>query len=302
MKPFVSILIPHRNDSDKLVLCINALINQTYPNDKYEIIVIDNCSDELHREKVNNLHDNGNFTLLFEPKLSSYAARNLGLKHVKGEYIAFTDADCIPASDWIEKGVEFFSKSGKDEFIGGRIELFYKENNNPNTVELFEKIYSFRQHIFITDHSFAATANLLSPLYIIKNAGPFNENMKSNGDREWCLRAKQNGYKLTYREDVVVNHPARSNFRDFTRRQLRLCGGGFNIRKQSGKSSLYLFFINLFTAVPPIVTIFRVFKNNDFKKVNIIKKTKLVLLIIFIKYLRVYETFRLSLGFNPRNY
>lgn len=126
--------------------------------------------------------------------------------------------------------------------------------------------------------------------------------MKSNGDMEWCLRAKQKGYTLTYGKDVIVNHPARNNFRDFTRRQIRLCGGGFNIRKQNGRSSLVLFFINLFTAVPPLVTIYRMFKINDFKKVSIIKKSKLVLLIVFVKYLRVYETFRLSLGFKPRNY
>lgn len=170
MTPFVSVIIPHRNDSEKLSLCINALNKQTYPSDLYEIIVVDNCSATIHIEKLKEINKDYKITLLTEPKLSSYAARNLGLLHAKGEYIAFTDSDCIPETDWIEKSMEFFNNNNNGKFVGGKIELFFKEKNNPNTVELFEKIYSFRQHIFINDHSFAATANLITPFYIIKKS------------------------------------------------------------------------------------------------------------------------------------
>ena len=132
--------------------------------------------------------------------------------------------------------------------------------------------------------------------------GYFNEKMKSNGDREWCLRARDKGYKIGYSDDVIVNHPARNSFREFKRRQLRLCGGGYNIRKQSGWSSLSLFLINIFTAIPPVATIFKVFGNKDFKNSKPGSKIKLICLIIYIKYLRVFETFRLTLGYSPRNY
>ncbi len=299
MTPAISILIPHRNDSEKLELCIKALTNQSYPREYFEIIVIDNDSDTVHKENVDKLPGLYEIKLLNQPIQSSYAARNLGLKHARGEYIAFTDSDCIPDADWIKNGLECLENK---DIIGGRINLFYKNPENPNTVELFEKIYSFRQNIFINKYHYSATANLITHSYILEDVGYFNEEMKSNGDREWCLRARQKGHIITYCDSVIVNHPARNSFRDFTRRQLRLCGGGYNIRKQSGRSSLTLFLINIFTAVPPVATIYKVFGNKDFRISKTGSKIKLICLIVYIKYLRVYETFRLSLGFNPRNY
>lgn len=45
-KPFVSVIIPVLNDSERLQTCLKALENQTYPKSMYEVIVVDNGSDE----------------------------------------------------------------------------------------------------------------------------------------------------------------------------------------------------------------------------------------------------------------
>lgn len=302
MKPFISVIIPHRNDSKRLELCLSALNNQSFQRNSFEIIVIDNCSNDYHMTQAEKITKDFNATLLSQTIPSSYAARNLGLKHAKGEIIAFTDSDCIPDSNWLNNGINFMKEYGQCKIIGGKIDLFYKTPGKPNTVELFEKIFSFRQKIFINKYGYSATANLIAELKAIEEVGEFNENMKSNGDREWCTRAGEKGYEITYCDNVIVNHPARTSFKNFVKRQLRLCGGGYNIRKQNGKSPFSLFIINILTAVPPVATIFRIFKNKDFKIAESGSKLKLILLIIYVKYLRVYETFRLTLGGSPRNY
>ena len=149
MTPFVSVIIPHRNDSEKLRLCIEALNNQTYPRDKYEIIVIDNGSENIHKQRLIEINNDHNITLFNEPKLSSYAARNLGIENAKGDFYGFTDADCIPELDWIENAIKEFKNNSQYQIIGGKIDLFFRVQNNPNTVELYEKIHSFRQDHFI---------------------------------------------------------------------------------------------------------------------------------------------------------
>ncbi len=103
--PFVSVIVPVYNHAEHLKLCLGALDNQTYPKNCYEVIVIDNGSDDLENIKqIVNQYTQTTFTS--ESKPGSYAARNQGLSIVKGEIIAFTDADCIPNNNWLEKGVE----------------------------------------------------------------------------------------------------------------------------------------------------------------------------------------------------
>src|SRR5262245_46024865 len=100
--PFVSVIIPVYNNPDGLRRCLHALEAQTYPKSRYEIIVVDNGSDTPPADMVRAFD---RVTLLEEAVPSSYAARNRGLAQARGEVIAFTDSDCIPAPDWLAHGV-----------------------------------------------------------------------------------------------------------------------------------------------------------------------------------------------------
>jgi len=97
--PFVSVIIPVYNDPERLKTCLQALEEQTYPQSSYEVIVVDNGSDESIEPIVTEFNQ---AKAGYEPHPGSYAARNKGLSLARGEVIAFTDADCIPALDWIE--------------------------------------------------------------------------------------------------------------------------------------------------------------------------------------------------------
>ena len=302
MTPFVSVIIPHRNDSYRLAQCIEALTNQTYPRKMYEIIVVDNCSDNIHKQKLTNINNDYKIILLNQPKLGSYAARNLGCEHSKGNFIAFTDSDCIPEPEWIENGLNAFSNCINCGFIGGRVNLFFKEDNNPNSIELYDILFALNQENYIIKN-FAVTANLFTSKKVIENVGTFNENLFSSGDREWCLRVKEKLYNISYCDNAVVRHPARHSFNECIKRQLRLCGGYFKHQKVKGTSSVKLFFHNILHITPPVVTIYRLYKKKDFKEISSIKKKfEIIMLLIYIRYLKVVETFKLLSGYEPKNY
>src|ERR1044071_6513252 len=107
--PFVSVIVPVWNDSARLDRCLRALEEQTYPGDLYEVVVVDNGSDEPLGPVIER---HGRASLVRETKPGSYAARNTGLAHARGEVVAFTDADCLPAPDWIEQGVARLRRDG----------------------------------------------------------------------------------------------------------------------------------------------------------------------------------------------
>lgn len=301
MEPYVSVIIPHLNDSSKLKLCIDSLKNQTYPNDLYEIIVIDNGSSNKHLEKLENLNNQNVFKLLHEKESGSYAARNKGLENAKGKIIAFLDSDCIAKDDWIEKGNAYINKENCG-LVGGKIILFSRNSNKMNSVELYETVFVLRQDLFI-ENNYAATANLFTSINIFDQVGNFNNQFKSHGDKEWCLRVHKKGYKIVYSEEAIVYHPTRYSFKNFVKRQLRLFGGDYNLNKQNGISSFNLFFTNLFNLIPPIILLFKISQNENIKIIKKrIDRLKVYILFVFLRYLKVYENFRLLLGFKARNF
>ena len=116
---FVSVIIPVFNDTEKLQLCLKALENQTYPQELYEIIVIDNNSDRNITEVTKQFKQ---VSLTQESKRGSYAARNQGIKIARGDLLAFTDSDCIPTANWLENGVNKLLLVSNCGIVAGKID------------------------------------------------------------------------------------------------------------------------------------------------------------------------------------
>ena len=110
--PFVSVIVPSRNEADNISKCINSLLSQNYPKDKYEIIPVNDGSDD----ETKNLLEN--YTLKFpqinliniESKLScgKLNAIDKGILKSKGEIIITTDADVWMRKNWIKSMVKDF--------------------------------------------------------------------------------------------------------------------------------------------------------------------------------------------------
>lgn len=113
-QPGVSVVVAARNESENIDLLLTALTAQTYPADKYEIILVDDESTDDTAERVRqyqNSHRNirllrtQNRAQVVSPKK---AALHLGITHARGEIILLTDADCVPPPKWIAGMVRYF--------------------------------------------------------------------------------------------------------------------------------------------------------------------------------------------------
>ncbi|MGH2411447.1 MAG: glycosyltransferase family A protein, partial [Chloroflexota bacterium] len=110
-------IIPVYNGERVLPDLLEALAAQTYPHQQTEILVIDNNSVDHTRVVIEQWVNRG-VTYLRCEKQGSYAARNVGIARAKGEVLAFTDADCRPAPDWIQAGVDIFRSTKVDRIAG----------------------------------------------------------------------------------------------------------------------------------------------------------------------------------------
>ena len=234
--PFVSVIIPVYNGGAQLPACLLALEHQTYPRDRYEVIVVDNGSTDDSR---NVAAQHAGVRLEVEPGLGSYAARNRGIAVAKGDVLAFTDADCIPAPDWIARGVAQLDRTPDVGLVGGRIEV--PSLSGPSTLELYEGLFEFDQRRFIEHGRFAMTANLFTRASVLRCVGSFDAQLKSVGDREWGNRVAAAGYALAFGDDVVVRHPARDSMRSLLRKRLRVAGGHHDLAQRNGHSTRSFF-------------------------------------------------------------
>ncbi len=225
--PFVSVIIPVFNDEARLMRCLAALEQQTYDADCYEVVVVDNGSTRdvagvvggfVHAQSIRELQP------------GSYAARNTGLAHARGEIIAFTDSDCVPQLDWLSRGVDHLLRRGEPTVVAGHIAVFCAMPTHPTPTELYERVTAFPQQKYVEKYHYGATANVLTWRTVLDAVGPFNSQLKSGGDREWGQRASAAGYPLVYAPDVVIHHPARSSFVELKHKLVRVTIGLEHVR------------------------------------------------------------------------
>ncbi|WP_107666244.1 glycosyltransferase family 2 protein [Cyanothece sp. BG0011] len=295
--PMVSIIIPVYNDGLRLKKCLEALENQSYPTDNYEVIVIDNASDEEHNIKdIVSQFSQAHYT--YEAKQGSYAARNKGLTIAKGEIIAFTDSDCIPTINWLKNGVNALLANPNCGLIAGKIELFFRNPSQPTAIELYESVTAFPQEKLLAEYHGAATANVFTYRHIFDEVGCFDDSLKSNGDLEWGNRVYEKGYEQIYAEEVCIFHPARHSWSQLYQRTIRLASGSFQRQSKALTSSLQkqLLFLGYlrYNLTPPINFLIKVFRDQRFQSLE--EKLQVSLVMFFVRYSSAWELLRVKFG------
>ncbi|HEY5464331.1 MAG TPA: glycosyltransferase [Hanamia sp.] len=115
--PFVSIIIAARNEEQNIGNCIQSIINQTYPQNKWEVIVTDDHSTDktvaiINSYKKENIRAINLADFTKNKILNSYKKKSIetAIQFAKGELIVTTDADCVASAKWIETLVVFYKE------------------------------------------------------------------------------------------------------------------------------------------------------------------------------------------------
>jgi glycosyltransferase AglE len=243
--PAVSIIVPVYNCSESITALIESLLDQEYPKNLYEVILVDNNSSDntprtIEQYPVKLLHENN--------IQSSYAARNKGIKAAKYDYLAFTDADCIPNRKWLSSGISTLIRESAD-LAGGNIEFIFPEK--PTNAQLYDSITHLNTKAYVNKNSSAPTANLFTRSDVFEKTSLFPE-VKSGGDYSWTNNAVKKGFKIVYAPDATVKHPARK-LGQLLKKRHRIGAGDTHIRlkKETLLHEIFYTLYNLvFTGIP----------------------------------------------------
>jgi glycosyltransferase involved in cell wall biosynthesis len=215
----VSEIVAARNAAHELPLLLRALNAQTAPPEAFEVLIVDDGSTDdtaaiVGRDPRARLVD-------VATARGPYPARNVAARLARGDLLAFTDADCVPAPDWIEHEIAHFDDPGA-EMIAGEIRI--PLGDRPSAIALIDAGRHLDQELYVT-RGYGATANMWVRRQVFESVGGFNDQILSGGDREFGNRAVEAGHPITYAQDVVVDHPPRTDVRELARKGYRIGKG-----------------------------------------------------------------------------
>lgn len=198
----ISVIVPFLNEQKYIATCINSLLNQNFPSKEYELIFIDNNStDNSYKIAKSLLRPQDK--LLKEKTPNVYAARNTGLKHAKGEILAFTDADCLVDKSWLTQIHQTLNNSQNRLLLGKR--LF----PHPNIFLKAFQDYENQKVAFTTTHlspqfQFGFTNNMA----LKKQFNPktyFNTNHQ-HSDSDLVSQFAQSKQIISYNPHMIITH------------------------------------------------------------------------------------------------
>ena len=238
--PNVSIVVAAHNEEKNLPLLLDALVNQNYPIDKYEIIIADDRSTDNSQEIVNffqSKHPNINLINIKETPVgwsNKKWALTKAISKSNSDIIIQTDADCIPSLNWIKTIASYFNNS-KVGFVAGASPLTHSDLLLNNLFQMESLIQE------------AVNAGAIKNKIVLSCTGRNiafrkkhfdlvdgyigNENILS-GDDDLLLQkfANQTDSQIEYSIDSnsLVESPAPNNFKSFLKQRLRFASKGID--------------------------------------------------------------------------
>jgi glycosyltransferase involved in cell wall biosynthesis len=200
----ISVVVPTFHRPELLERCLQALFAQDLPPSEFEILIVDDAASKETRLQVERFARRGAqegyqvFYLATAGACGPAAARNLGWRAARGEMIAFTDDDCLPAASWLREGRTAFGEG--IAAVAGRIRV-------PLPPEPSDYEYD-TSHL---EESEFATANCFYRRDILQAVGGFDERFRAawreDSDLFFTVLEQQHLYCVC--QSAVVVHPVR---------------------------------------------------------------------------------------------
>ena len=245
MTPLLSVIIPAYGQWPLWPALRTALMAQTLPQGRFEVIIVNNGPPEA----VPALDLPPQMRLLHCPVPGSYAARNHGAAQARGDWLVFTDADCLPGPEWLATlanatlanatladttladttlanatlaNAALAKTGGPPSLLAGPVRMI--ASPSPSRFEVYDLLRGIPQERYVR-HGYAATANLSVPRAVFLALGGFDAARLSGGDAAFCRAAGAAGHPVRLVPGAWVGHPCRSDWQALATKARRVKGG-----------------------------------------------------------------------------
>lgn len=216
--PFVSIVMPVRNESSFIGRSLGAILAQDYPKDRLEILISDGMSTDDTRAVIETMAAASDvpITIVDNPGLIVPTGMNTALQQARGEVIVRVDGHCEIAPDYVRRSVEHLASSGAAG-VGGPI-VTVSEGLVGETIAIaMSSNFGVGGAAFRTGRSQPLEVDSVAfPAYTrraISDAGPLDEELMRNQDDEYNYRLRKIGHTIMLFPDLEARYYSRQSMR-----------------------------------------------------------------------------------------
>jgi glycosyltransferase involved in cell wall biosynthesis len=221
--PYISIVIATYNRHNLLARTLAALAMQSWPRDRFEIIVADNGSTDDTRSVIETASKRPGWPrlwyLFIEEKGKSHAV-NAALKQAAGDIVVFTDDDVQPDPGWLAAISAAFEDTGVD-FVAGRVKPLWEvpppawvsravygvlaiPDNGDDRIAI---VSGHRHDVIPIGANMAVRRHVIDRLGGLRvDLGKLDGTLRTGEDHEFFLRMMRAGYRGVYEPDAIVHH------------------------------------------------------------------------------------------------
>lgn len=190
MKANISIILCVKDAEKHICKCISSLLDQTIAD--FQIVIIDDASSDNSARIIKTFSDKRIRYFKNQKNLGLAKSRNKGLRLSKGEYIFFTDSDCVVSKNWIEHGLKFLEDR---KYVGVEGIIYYVSKE-------YKPTYS--DHVCKNEYGgHFMTGNVAYRASVIQGVGGFDEKYNYLEDRDLALRILKRG-KIGFSPNMIV--------------------------------------------------------------------------------------------------
>jgi GT2 family glycosyltransferase len=197
-----SVVVASHERPDGLATLLDALAEQTLPRARWEVVVVHTYEPAVATSVLDS-HELARAGLLRHEAVDWSLARpsrqrNLGWRAAQARLIAFTDDDCRPAPDWLERLVER-ARSNQEEIVQGAT------RPDPLQADAFRSAHVRTLHVDPPGR-FTQTCNILYERELLERVGGFDENAITGEDIDLAWRSRASGANIVAASDALVYH------------------------------------------------------------------------------------------------
>lgn len=243
-RPLASIIVPLFNEEEHVADCLNSLLSLDFPEKKYEIIVIDNGSEDRSCEIVKKF-DVKFFSM---PAVKVGAVRNYGASLAKGDIFVFIDSDCTVNNEWLKDGI---NELAHFDAVGGLVML----RKNPSWIEKNWVLNSSRSFKFQNTFS-GASIFIKKPVF--DSIGGFDATLNAGEDSQLTFDLIKQGFLIDINPKLNVTHLGfPTTIKDFIYRQKwHASDYAFKFTRIFGDKIFFLVFLYFICLILMVVSLF----------------------------------------------
>ncbi|OJV53027.1 MAG: hypothetical protein BGO31_04545 [Bacteroidetes bacterium 43-16] len=307
--PFFSIIIPARNEAENIAQCLGSILDNDYPADRFELILIDDFSED-NTVAIASKFSGPNLRIIRlsehinpEERLNAFKkkALEIGISKAKGTFIITTDADCIVGKNWLRSYARQLNTSDEIQCLAAPVN-FIPYQGRKNWLYYFQSIdFMTMQGITIASNrlglgNMSNGANFLFSKMAFETVDGYKGiDQKASGDDMMLMQKIQNrfpgGIDYLFDPKAIVDTPVQPDWASFLNQRIRWASKADSYPQR--KLTLVLLLVYLFNLNMLFLAIAACFNPIACKSLQYIFLSKIIAEIIFVTPLSIF--------FNKRN-